>query len=94
MMRWLMLVVSIAAFTTAFRATTPGTLGWALLLGFIAILGAFIGFAAARVKSVARGQHNREQTLLVTSRGKIAPGRPAAPPGPPGAPTPGGGDAP
>jgi len=78
MMRWLMLLVSIAAFTIAFRAAEPSTMGWSLLVGFIAIIASFLGFAAARVASVASGQHHREQSLLVTSRSKLTPARPAA----------------
>ena len=80
MLRWLMLLVSIAAFTMAFRATEPAALGWSLLVGFVAMVIAFLGFAAARVASVAAGQHNRELSLLVTSRGKVAPPGPGTPP--------------
>ena len=79
MLRWLMLLVSIAAFTTAFRATETATLGWSLLVGFIALVAAFLGFAAARVASVSAGQHHRELSLLVTSRGKVAPAQPGRP---------------
>lgn len=91
MLRWLMLLVSIAAFTMAFRATEPAALGWSLLVGFVATVIAFLGFAAARVASVAAGQHGRELSLLVTSRGKVASTTPGtapqepertAPPGP------------
>ena len=90
MLRWLMLLVSIAAFTTAFRATEPAVLGWSLLVGFVAMVIAFLGFAAARVASVAAGQHGREASLLVSSRGKVVPAKPAKPPeGPGGAAPPG-----
>jgi len=84
MMRWLMLLVSIAAFTLAFRTAEPSTLGWSLLVGFIAIVWSFLGFAAARVASVASGQHYREQSLLVSSRGKLTPAQPPNPQPEPG----------
>jgi len=77
MLRWLMLLISIAAFTMAWRATEPATLGWSLLVGFIAIVWSFLGFASARVASVASGQHFREQSLLVSSRSKLTPAGPA-----------------
>ena len=80
MLRWLMLLVSIAAFTMAFRATDAATLGWSLLVGFVAMVVAFLGFAAARVASVSAGQHHREMTLLVTSRGKVPPVKAGATP--------------
>ena len=88
MLRWLMLLVSIAAFTMAFRATEAATMGWSLLVGFVAMVVAFLGFAAARVASVSAGQHHRELSLLVTSRGKVAPTKPGATPQEPDRPAP------
>jgi len=53
-MRWILLVVSIAAFSLAYAAKTSGTLGFALLVGVIALVGAFLGFAQSRIAATAR----------------------------------------
>lgn len=53
-MRWFLLLVSLAGFSYAYMAKTPEALGLAVLLGFLALIGAFLGFAAARVAATAR----------------------------------------
>jgi hypothetical protein len=53
-MRWVLLVVAIAAFSVAYMAKTTGTLGLAILIGVIALVGAFLGFAQARIAATAR----------------------------------------
>ena len=53
-MRWLLLVVSIAAFSVAYMAKTPIALGVSILVGLIALVGAFLGFAQARIEATAR----------------------------------------
>jgi amino acid transporter len=53
-MRWLFLVVSIASFSVAYVAKTTGMFGLAMLIGIIALVGAFLGFAQARIAATAR----------------------------------------
>jgi hypothetical protein len=53
-MRWFLLLVSLAGFSYAYMAKTPELLGLSLLAGFGGLLGAFFGFAAARVAATAR----------------------------------------
>ena len=53
-MRWILLLVSLAGFSYAYMAKTPELLGLSLLAGFGGLLGAFFGFAAARVAATAR----------------------------------------
>jgi Flp pilus assembly protein protease CpaA len=53
-MRWFLLLVSLAGFSYAYIAKTPEALGLSLLAGFLGLVGAFFGFAAARVAATAR----------------------------------------
>jgi hypothetical protein len=53
-MRWILLLVSLAGFSYAYVAKTPELLGISLLAGFVGLIGAFFGFAAARVAATAR----------------------------------------
>ncbi len=53
-MRWFLLLVSLAGFSYAYVARTPELLGLSLLAGFGGLIGAFFGFAAARVAATAR----------------------------------------
>ncbi len=53
-MRWLFLVVSIAWFSVAYVAKSPGALGVAILIGVIGLVGAFLAFAQARIEATAR----------------------------------------
>ena len=53
-MRWLLLVVSIASFSVAYVAKSPAALGIAIVVGLVALVGAFLGFAQARIEATAR----------------------------------------
>ncbi|HEX3894998.1 MAG TPA: hypothetical protein VHW73_02195 [Rudaea sp.] len=85
-MRWILLVVSLAGFSYAYMAKTPELLWISLLAGFGGLLGAFFGFAAARVAATARPDAalltDRDISTLRASvaANKKAPPRPPAPP--------------
>ncbi len=83
-MRWLLLVVSIAGFSIAFATKSAGVLGLGLLLGFGGLIGAFFGFAAARVAASARPDAalltDRDIATLRASIKKPQQPRPSAPP--------------
>ncbi|MEP6484817.1 MAG: hypothetical protein ABJB01_10230 [Rudaea sp.] len=87
-MRWLMLLFSIAGFSFAYVARTPEMLGLSLLVGFIGLVGAFLGFAAARVAATARPDaalltDADISALRASMRTKKAPlPRPSVPPAP------------
>lgn len=53
-MRWLLLIVALAAFSLAYMTKTPETLGFAVLVGVIALVGSFLGFAQERISATAR----------------------------------------
>ena len=53
-MRWLLLVVSIASFSAAYVAKTPVALGISIVIGLVALVGAFLGFAQERISATAR----------------------------------------
>jgi hypothetical protein len=53
-MRWVLLVVSIAAFSAAYVAKTPAALGITIVVGLVALVGAFLGFAQSRIAATAR----------------------------------------
>ena len=53
-MRWLMLVVSIAAFSVCYVAKSTAAFGIAMVVGLVALVGAFLGFAQARIAATAR----------------------------------------
>ena len=80
MLRWILLLVAIVAFGMALRTDSPGLLATTLLVGFVAVVGGFFGFVAARVDNVAQGQNSREIQLLMAARkrgsvpGEGAPG--------------------
>lgn len=79
MLKWLWSLCALFAFWMAWQSGTPGMLGLWLVLGFVATLAAFLGFVAARVGAVAQSQSSREVALLVTAKGRVAPGAAAAP---------------
>ena len=84
-MRWLLLLISIAGFSFAYVAKTPDMLGLALLAGFGGLIGAFLGFAAARVAATARPDaalltDKDINVLRASMRPKNAPPRPPSPP--------------
>ena len=72
MLRWILLLVAMAAFGMAFRTDSPGMLAGTLLVGFIALVSGFFGFVAARVGGVAEGQSSREIELLMRARKRDA----------------------
>ncbi len=53
-MRWLMLLIAVAGFSFAYVTKSPEVLMIALVAGFGGLIGAFLGFAAARVAATAR----------------------------------------
>ncbi|HEX4481251.1 MAG TPA: hypothetical protein VH082_10605 [Rudaea sp.] len=53
-MRWLLLIVALAAFSLAYMARSPEMLGIAVLVGVVALVGSFLSFAQARIESTAR----------------------------------------
>ena len=53
-MRWLLLLVALAAFSLAYMTKTPETLGIAVLVGIVSLVGSFLGFAQARIAATAR----------------------------------------
>lgn len=53
-MRWLLLMVAFAAFSLAYLAKTSETLGIAILVGVVALVCSFLGFAQARISETAR----------------------------------------
>jgi hypothetical protein len=79
MTRWILAVVALVATGAAFKITSPGWLALALFVALICAIGAFLGFASARVDEVSQGQSSRELELLLTSRkgGAAPPARPA-----------------
>ena len=83
-MRWFLLLVSIAGFSIAFATKSAGVLGLGLLLGFGGLLGAFFGFAAARVAASARPDAalltDRDIATLRASMKKPQPPRPPVSP--------------
>lgn len=85
-MRWIMLLVSLAGFSYAYVAKTPEMLGISLVAGFVGLIAAFFGFAAARVAATARPDAalltDRDISALRASvaANKKAPPRPPAPP--------------
>lgn len=83
-MRWILLVLALVGFGLAFSAKTPGLLGFGLLIGLGALLGALFGFAAARIASTARPDAvlltDRDINILRTSMRKPAPTPPSAQP--------------
>ncbi len=72
MVRWLLLLVFVAALGVAFRTHSPLILGLALLVALIAFIGTVMGFVSARVDSVSSGQSSRELDLLLAHRAKLA----------------------
>jgi hypothetical protein len=66
-LRWILLLVAITAFGVAFRTDSPGLLAATLLVGFVALVGGFLGFLSARVEGVAQGQASREVELMMTA---------------------------
>ena len=87
-MRWFLLLVSFAGFSYAYMAKSPELLGLSLLAGLVGLIGAFFGFAAARVAATARP----DAALLTDKdinvlRASVAANRKAAqnPPTPPAA---------
>ena len=83
-MRWFMLLLAIAAFTFAYSTTSAGLLGLGLLVGCIALIASFLGFAAARVAATARPDAalltDRDIAALRASVKKPQPPRPPAAP--------------
>ena len=53
-MRWVMLVVSIAAFSVCYVVKSPTSFGIAMVVGLVALVGAFLGFAQSRIAATAR----------------------------------------
>jgi len=53
-MRWVFLLVGMFGFAVVFSAKTPGGLGLGLVVGFVGLFGALLGFAAARIASSAQ----------------------------------------
>jgi hypothetical protein len=53
-MRWLLLIVALAAFSLAYMAKTAELLGIAILVGVVALVGSFLGFAQSRISATAR----------------------------------------
>ena len=53
-MRWVLLVVSLAAFSMAYAAKTPAAMGISIVVGLVALVGAFLGFAQSRIAATAR----------------------------------------
>ncbi len=53
-MRWIMLLAAVLGFGLAFSARTPGLLGLGLVIGFVCLFFALLGFAAARIAATAR----------------------------------------
>ena len=78
------MLVSIAGFSIAFATKSAGVLGLGLLLGFGGLIGAFFGFAAARVAASARPDAalltDRDIATLRASVKKPQQPRPSAPP--------------
>ena len=79
-MRWLLLVVSLLAFGGAFKVATPGLVAACLALGIVTLIGALMGFVAARVGSVARGQDSRELDVLIQAKKATSKVPPASTP--------------
>jgi hypothetical protein len=53
-MRWILLLLALIGFTTAFSTKSPGLMGIGLFVGFICLVGGFFAFAAARISDAAR----------------------------------------
>jgi hypothetical protein len=49
-----MLVLSIAAFSVCYVAKSSTAFGIAIVVGLVALVGAFLGFAQARIEATAR----------------------------------------
>ncbi len=54
MLRWIMIVTTLAGFGLAFLARTPGLLGLGLVIGFISVFGVVFSIAGERISSNAR----------------------------------------
>lgn len=76
-MRWILLVVAVLGFSLTFAARTPGLMGIGLLVGFIGLLSALFGFAAARIASNSRPDaallSDKDINVLRASLRKTAP---------------------
>ena len=53
-MHWILLLISLGAFAGAIFAPTPGLIGIALLVGFIALFAGFFAMISARIAERAR----------------------------------------
>ena len=53
-MRWVFLLGGMFGFAVAFSAKTPGALGIGLVVGFVGLFAALLGFAAARIAASAQ----------------------------------------
>jgi len=53
-MRWLLLVVSIASFSVCYVAKSSTAFGIAVVVGLVALVGSFLGFAQERIAATAR----------------------------------------
>jgi len=53
-MRWVFLLIGMFGFAVVFSAKTPGALGLGLVVGFIGLFAALLGFAAVRIASSAQ----------------------------------------
>jgi len=62
-MRWILLVVSLAAFALAFSTKSASVLGFCLVLGFGTLFAALFAFAAEKIASTSR-----PESVLLTDK--------------------------
>ena len=82
-MRWLLLIVALAAFSVAYMAKTTETLGIAVLIGVVALVASFLGFAQARISATARpdaAMLSDKDIALLRNTVRNAKKKPPAPP--------------
>jgi len=53
-MRWILLIVALAAFALAFTTKSSGLMGLCLVVGFVGLFAALFAFAAERIASTSR----------------------------------------
>ena len=82
-MRWLMLVVSIASFSVCYLAKSTTAFSIAMVVGLVALVGAFLGFAQERIAATARpdaAMLSDKDIAALQSAVRNAKKNPAAPP--------------